>query len=88
MRTVLSIVAGVALFVASSSIVGIASADPLPDGCTKTQSQISCTTTEPVGNAPEHSSAQRTTETTEVKASFESSHPETETCAGPPGQCR
>lgn len=85
MKTILSGLCALALFV---GVTGVAAADPLPAGCTKVQSEITCTTTEPVGNAPEHSSAQRTTETTEVKASFESSHPETTTCSGPPGQCK
>jgi hypothetical protein len=88
MKVLLSIVAGAALFVASAGIAGVAQADPLPAGCVKDRSEITCTTTETVGNAPEHSSAQRTVTTTEDKASFESSHPVTTECAGPPGQCR
>ena len=84
-RTILSLAAAGAMLLASAAI---AKADPLPAGCDKVRSEISCVTVETVGNAPEHSSAQRTTETTEVKASFESSHPVTSTCDGPPGQCR
>lgn len=81
----------IAAFAALMLTLGTAAAiraDPLPAGCDKVRSEITCTTTETAGNAPEHSSAQRVTETTEVKASFESSHPVTETCDGPPGQCK
>ena len=85
MRFVLSIAAGAALFVGAATI---ARADPVPAGCDKQQSIITCTTSETAGNAPEHSNAQRVTDTTTVKGSFESSHPETTTCSGPPGQCK
>lgn len=86
MRKILSsALIGGAMFIAS---IGVASADPVPDGCDKAQSIITCETVETAGNAPEHSSAQRVTDTTTQKASFESSHEPVVTCEGPPGQCR
>jgi hypothetical protein len=80
-----SILIAGALFVAS---VGIAAADPVPAGCDKARGTITCTTTETAGNAPEHSNAQRVTDTTTQKGSFESSHEPVVTCDGPPGQCK
>ena len=64
------------------------SADPLPEGCTKERGTITCTQSEPVGNAPEHSNAQRTETTTTQKGSFQSSHEPVQKCEGPPGQCK
>ena len=85
MRNLLSIfAAGVMLAVSITAV----SADPVPAGCDKEQSIITCTTTETAGNAPEHSNAQRVTDTTTQKASFESSHEPVVTCEGPPGQCK
>jgi len=59
-----------------------------PAGCTKDRGTINCTKTETVGNAPEHSKAQRTTTTTSKKGSVNSSHPEQKKCTGPRGQCK
>jgi hypothetical protein len=79
-----------AALVAGAVAVGLtvpasSGAAPLPAGCDKEQSEITCESTFTQG-AP-HSSSQKTT-TTEQKASFSSSHPQT-TCTFPPpkGKC-
>jgi hypothetical protein len=86
MKTFASILIAGALF---AGLVTVTSADPVPAGCDKQQSVITCgPVVENVGNAPGHSSAQETETTTTQKASFESSHDPSTVCEGPPGQCR
>ena len=83
----LSIVAALALSVAVFPSTALAD-PPLPEGCEKVRGTIVCEEEETVGNAPEHSKAQRTKTTTTKKGSFQSSHEEEQTCEGPPGQCK
>ena len=59
-----------------------------PAGCEKIRGTIVCQKEETVGNAPEHSKAQRTKTTTTKKGSLNSSHEEQKKCTGPRGQCK
>jgi hypothetical protein len=51
---------------------------------TRESGEVSCVTTEPVGNAPESSNAQRTT--TDEGGQGNLQNKETINCSGPPGQ--
>jgi hypothetical protein len=87
MRRVKQFVVAVVAVAAGSALAPVAQADPLPEGCDKEQSVITCGPT-PVIN-PAGNEVQGQKETTTTKGSFESSHPEV-TCVEPgqSGKCR
>lgn len=78
----------VAVAVAALGVVApIGQADPLPEGCQKEKSIITCGPTPVINPAGNEVKGQKTTTTT--KGSFQSSHPEV-TCTEPgrSGKCK
>ena len=87
MRRFRSCLAALVAVAALGAFAPLGQADPLPDGCTKDKSIITCGPTPVINPAGNEVQGQKTTTTT--KGSFESSHPEV-TCTEPgkSGKCK
>lgn len=87
MRRTKAFLAAAVAVVAVGAFAPLGQADPLPEGCKKEKSIITCGPDPVINPAGNEVQGQKTTTTT--KGSFESSHPEvTCTTPGKSGKCK